>query len=561
MRFCDNPIDSISRPLPPKSHALAAKRSINLAELPIGDDPRCWHDKSRGEKGLRLVSMYETHFQLNDRPFSPVPNPLAYFPAPAFEAARTATLRCLTRAEGVAMIVGGPGLGKSLLARLLESELRGSFMSVLINSAGLCTRRSLLTAIAGGIALKHAALDEGDLRMAIVDALESAATRSLCLLVDEADSLPLRLMEELRLLGNIAFRNESRVRIGLIGTPRLEERLANSKLESLAQRIAARSYLVPFSKSETHEYLRRELFRCGVAFDRVFAGSAGDAVFAATDGIPRLVNQVCDHALVLAAVNGRPRIDAGAIQEAWADLQQLPAQWNESRPEAASVIEFGELSDSQDSPSPSPVRDAVVEAEASFAKASQSIAVLADEECLLSPTPGAKPIPEVELVFEATSLLSGHGFVEEEIIRHPVASPVENTSPPSVAKATIESHESSFEPDSSDEFPAPSISGTMMLADIDVRHDPFDAIAGKIAEFEASHSEPAEVSPAVSPYRETPRFDPATDPVYPSPAAQKSVANSPSPAPILAVDRAEELEPSTARPGRFGRMFTKLLKG
>jgi type II secretory pathway predicted ATPase ExeA len=547
--------------------------------------------------------MYETKFQLSDRPFVPSAKADAYFPSASSEAARLAISRCLTRAEGVALLIGGPGLGKSMMTRVLERDLRPQATSIVINSAGLCTRRSLLSTIAAGLELKCAPLDEGDLRMAIVDQLESKGAGNVALLVDEAHTLPLRLLEELRLLTNALHHGEPRVRIALIGNTRLEERIANSKLESFAQRVACRQYLSPLTKSETVEYIRRELFRCGADADRVFDATAAAGVFVATDGIPRLINQMCDHALVLAAAQGLETIDREAIEEAWADLQQLPAPWTESRSDAASVVEFGELPSDRGQSNAGSSQDAIHQAEASFARASNTISLLASDdlltpegsaasETLTRPRQSLSRTPEIELVFNASSLLSGDGFAEEVLLRDfaPARTIDQPTTMPRTGPERIESTQSRTPVSSSmlefagldqevGETSETAIAGNIAMASnqvtlsqIDVRQDcqedPFDAIAGKLAEYESNRSVAGRVNETSGSeaqsvlYREGSRFDPATDPVYPSrnsdSSNQASLSEAHIDAPVAVAGPAECVAP---RPTRFGRLFTKLLKG
>jgi hypothetical protein len=117
-------------------------------------------------------------------------------------------------------------------------------------------------------------------------------------------------------------------------------------LEVFNQRVAARCYLQPFRWEETQAYMRAQITHAGGKPDEVFSEDACQAVHRASEGIPRLVNQVCNHALTLACSSGHRKLEGANIEEAWADLQQLPSPWQESRVEAArgkAVIEFGEL--------------------------------------------------------------------------------------------------------------------------------------------------------------------------------------------------------------------------
>ena len=296
----------------------------------------------------RFADMYESFFQLSDRPFPSAPCAELYFPAAGTENALQTLVRCIERAEGPGLLIGGAGTGKSLLCHLLADRFRDRFHVVMLNNARLCTRRALLQNILFELGLPYRGLEEGELRLSLIDLLDPGKSDrdGMLLLVDEAHTLPLRLVEEIRLITNLVRDGQPRVRLVLAGAQALEERLASPKLESLNQRVAARCYLHPLSYDETFQYVRALAAAVEGNPDQIFAESTLDAIHQATDGIPRLINQVCDHALMLAAVAEREHVDAGLIEEAWADLQQLPAPWQGSVTEASSdenVIEFGAL--------------------------------------------------------------------------------------------------------------------------------------------------------------------------------------------------------------------------
>jgi hypothetical protein len=184
------------------------------------------------------------------------------------------------------------------------------------------------------------------------------AVDGLLLLVDEAQSLPVHLVEELRVLTNLVRGGVPRVRLVLAGLPSLEETLAGPELESFSQRLAARCYLGKLTRAETTQYVRAHLAASSIDPDGLIAADAWPALFEATDGVPRLVNQLCDQTLSLAAERDLTKIDRVLVQTAWADLQQLPMP-SEMVDDAASpgsaaagVIEFGSLE-----PEDAPARD------------------------------------------------------------------------------------------------------------------------------------------------------------------------------------------------------------
>ena len=295
--------------------------------------------------------MYESFFGLSERPFAAAPNPACYVPVESAESARQTLARSIERAEGPGLLVGPAGCGKSLLCGLLAEQFRESFHVALLSSARLCTRRALLQNILFEMNLPFRQRDEGELRLSLIDHLQPGGDRpdGLLLIVDEAHVLPLRLLEEIRMITNLVRNGQPRVRLLMAGGALLEERFANPRMEVFNQRIAARCYLQPLNRDETMHYVAAQISAAG-GKKTIFDQQALQAVYSATDGIPRLVNQVCDHAMVMACAGGVKQIDAAGVQEAWADLQQLPAPWRpveRTGDEPSSVIEFGRLDDDE----------------------------------------------------------------------------------------------------------------------------------------------------------------------------------------------------------------------
>lgn len=294
--------------------------------------------------------MYETYFGLSHRPFAAVPRVEHFFAGAKIEAARQTLARCMERGEGVGVIVGPAGTGKSLLCQMLAEQFKTSLRVVLLCRNGLTTRRALMQAILYDLGQPYRGLDEGELRLALIDFVtrNDRCPRGMLLVVDEAERLPVRLLDEIRALTNLAADGQPRVRLLLSGGAALEERLASPKLESFSQRIVARCYLEGFNRTETEQFIRAQMAAAGGSADGIFSTEACEAVYRATDGVPRLVNQLCDHSLLLACAASQPRIEAACVEEAWADLQQLPTPWNGEPATGAAndnIIEFGGLDD------------------------------------------------------------------------------------------------------------------------------------------------------------------------------------------------------------------------
>jgi len=261
----------------------------------------------------------------SSRPFMAAPRTQFYHPASQIEATLKGVERCIRRGEGVSLVIGAAGTGKSLLLAKVAEHVRDDFDVALLSGASICTRRALWQSVLATIGEPFRGIDETELRVALVERIRGlAATGSgLVILVDEATTLPTRLIEELRLLTNVPTPLPA-VHLVLAGTVRLEELLSAPRMESLAQRIAVRGYLEPLDHAETMAYLRTQTKAAGLEWDTLFATGSDDAVFKATDGVPRLINQLCDHALVLVAECDR-LVTPADIATAWREIQRLPA--------------------------------------------------------------------------------------------------------------------------------------------------------------------------------------------------------------------------------------------
>lgn len=269
-----------------------------------------------------------------DRAFPSYPRIDRYFGAGSVEEARTRVMRCVERGDGPSLVIGAPGMGKTMLLSVLEESLRQRFSVASLASTQLCTRRALLQAVLHGLGQPYSGRDEGEVRLALASYLDNRAEcpNGAVLLVDEAQALPSRLLEELRILSNLARGGEPLVRLVLAGSAALEEQFASPALEAFNQRLAARAYLGPLTHAETCQYVRAHVAASGTDPDALFENDAIDAIYSASDGVPRLINQVCDRAILMAGEQCATSIEAGMIQAAWSDLHQLPAPWYTPNP-------------------------------------------------------------------------------------------------------------------------------------------------------------------------------------------------------------------------------------
>ncbi len=257
--------------------------------------------------------MYEDFFNFSRRPFAAQADPQRYYPATVIEHARQTIVRSIDRGDGPALVMGPAGTGKSLLCQLVAEQFADRFLVAYLASGRITTRQALLQAILHELRLPFRGLDEGELRLSLLDRLKPSEDEAdgspndgLLLVVDEAHTLPWRLLEEVRMLTNVVRDGQPRVRVVLAGASNLEERFAHPNLASFSQRLAARVYLEALDSVETGTYIRGQLAAVG-GDERLFTDDALRSVYRATDGIPRLINQVCDHALILASLGGAAR--------------------------------------------------------------------------------------------------------------------------------------------------------------------------------------------------------------------------------------------------------------
>ncbi len=294
--------------------------------------------------------MYESWFRFRRRPFSAAPRTEDYFPSEAAEHARKTTISCVQRAAGPALIIGGAGTGKTTACQQSLAHFRTRTSVGLTSCAGIASRRTFFQNILFEIGRPYRDLDEGELRISLVEYLTSseAPKGGTVLIFDDAQELPSEQFEDISMLSELMGDSGYCVHLVVSGTVRLEEVLSTPRLESLNQRVAARSYLEPFRIHETEAYVRRQFERADAIADEVFVGRALSAIHDCTEGTPRLINQLCDHALVLGAAGGHSKLDERGVQEAWADLQRLPSPEEpcpQNRISDDDLVEFGDLDD------------------------------------------------------------------------------------------------------------------------------------------------------------------------------------------------------------------------
>jgi type II secretory pathway predicted ATPase ExeA len=276
--------------------------------------------------------MYESFFGFVKRPFLAASTLDRYFPAASIEQACQTASRAIQRGEGPVAIFGGTGLGKTMCCMRIAESFRRNFEVVTLASSQLITRRALLQSLLFELRMPYRDMTEGELRLSLMSRLQPSTDNpsdGLVLIIDEAQTMSIKLLDEIRLLTNVVRNGIPRVRLVLCGTMRLEDCLSHPHMDSLNQRLAARCYLTPLSNQETSQYVIHKIELSGVDGGSVMTRESLDAIYRGSDGIPRLIDQLTDQSLLLACTERERPVSAAMVGRAWCMLQQLPNPWSE----------------------------------------------------------------------------------------------------------------------------------------------------------------------------------------------------------------------------------------
>ncbi|HVC37418.1 MAG TPA: AAA family ATPase [Gammaproteobacteria bacterium] len=274
--------------------------------------------------------MYAAYFGLNDKPFSITPDPRYLFLSGRHTEALAHLLYGVTESGGFIQLTGEVGTGKTTLIRSLLEKLPDTVDAALI----INPRVSIPEFLRSICRELHIACTPQQSSQELIDALNArlleahAKGRRVVLIIDEAQALTGEVLEQVRLLTNLETSRQKLLQIILVGQPELRELLARTELRQLAQRVTGRYHLEPLSPKETRAYVHHRLNVAG-AIAPIFTMSGLRAVQRVTEGIPRLINIICDRALLGAFTRELRQVDAGLIRHAAREvLDNVPTGGN-----------------------------------------------------------------------------------------------------------------------------------------------------------------------------------------------------------------------------------------
>lgn len=244
--------------------------------------------------------MYETFYGLREKPFNTLPDPDFFYMSPKHEMALTYLEYGLTSQAGFMVLTGEVGSGKTTLLNYLirKTDTSKTHVAMIFNTNVQPVDLLENMLCEWGVACQHKTKTQ------LYEALNSflleiyAHRQRALLIIDEAQNLPFETLEEIRMLSNLNDEKKPLLHIILSGQPNLRERLNTSRLEQLRQRVTVHYHLEPLDRQETADYIHTRLRYARAQGVDIFTEDALDAVFAYSHGIPRVINLICDLALV-----------------------------------------------------------------------------------------------------------------------------------------------------------------------------------------------------------------------------------------------------------------------
>jgi len=265
--------------------------------------------------------MYLHFFNLNEPPFNITPDPRFLYYSRHHKEALDHVLFGIQQRKGFIQLTGEVGSGKTTLCRAVLASLGSTVETALVLNPSL-SGTQLLRALLNDFGLEVSGRD----RLVYIETLNEFLLKknregiNVALIIDEAQCLSPQLMEQVRLLSNLETDQHKLIQIVLCGQPELEKRLARPDLRQLRQRITVRYNIPPLSEEDTMHYIRHRLAVAGPETRADFDRGAVREVFRYSSGIPRLINAVCDNALLAGYVFQSQQIDARCVKSA---IQQL----------------------------------------------------------------------------------------------------------------------------------------------------------------------------------------------------------------------------------------------
>jgi general secretion pathway protein A len=265
--------------------------------------------------------MYLTFYNLQEKPFEISPDPRFLYLSESHQEALARLSYAIQTRKGFLLLTGDVGTGKTTLINALHQQLNGSTLTITVSNPKLTVPDLYRTLYVG---LEFRASYKTRLKF-LEDVLEClkqklANGNNAVLIVDEAQALSKHVLEEVRLLSNLETPEQKLLNIFLVGQLELRETLKAPDMRALSQRISIQAHIEPLDMEDTVAYIRKRLAVAGGDGANLFTTKALKLIHRYTQGYPRVINILCDNALISGFVKGLDVIDHGVIRESAGDL-------------------------------------------------------------------------------------------------------------------------------------------------------------------------------------------------------------------------------------------------
>ena len=245
--------------------------------------------------------MYEKHFRLRELPFNLTPDPRFLYSHPSCQEAFATLCYGVENRKGIVLITGAAGTGKTTLIKLFMEKAAQPVRAACILDPHL-TFVELLQCALDAFGVTELNADRVSLMQQFRDYLldQYSHDHRVALLLDESQDIQDEVLEELRLVSDLEYAGDKLLQLVLAGQPEFESRLQQPRFDQLKQRVALRSRLEPLGEEEIGPYIDFRLRTAGYYESSIFQRAAVQRIGCVSQGIPRLINVICDHALLIA---------------------------------------------------------------------------------------------------------------------------------------------------------------------------------------------------------------------------------------------------------------------
>jgi len=273
--------------------------------------------------------MYSKFFGLKEKPFEITPDPQFIYLSEKHEEALSHLKYAIREGKGFSVITGEAGTGKTTLVNLLLGTLGAQIRTSYVFNP-ILDQPDFLNYICDDFGIKSEGMkSRGQSLTALHNFLLDcfAKDEKVFLIIDEAQSLKPDLLQEVRLLTNLETSKKKLLHVILLGQPELNKTLDEPRFRPLKQRITVRYNLPPLDRKETKDYIIHRLKKAGSRNVAIFDKAAIDKIYRYSNGIPRVINIVCDNALLTAFAQGTHQVGKRIIKEVIGDLENSRKKW------------------------------------------------------------------------------------------------------------------------------------------------------------------------------------------------------------------------------------------